>query len=72
MKKLTRDRVVPTIFGQCFLTDFRDNRFRLAFFPEVRQQQQHPGQLNAKASFIVLGRQPACWWLTSGGVWLCL
>ena len=30
--------------SQHFLTDLRNDRFRLALFPEVRQQQQHSRQ----------------------------
>ena len=30
--------------GQHFLTDLRDHRFRLAFFPNVGQQQEQPRQ----------------------------
>ena len=35
MKKLTRERVVPIISAEHFLTDLRNDRFRLAFFPEM-------------------------------------
>jgi hypothetical protein len=31
-------------FGQHFLTDLRNDRFRLPFFPEMGHQEQHPRQ----------------------------
>ena len=34
----------PDHLGERFLTDLRNDRLRLAFFPEVRQQQEDPRQ----------------------------
>jgi hypothetical protein len=38
MKKLTRDRVVPTRPANVLLADFRKHCLRFAFLPEVEQQ----------------------------------
>jgi hypothetical protein len=40
MKKLTRDRVVPTRPANVLLADFGNHRLRFAFLPEVGQQQK--------------------------------
>ena len=42
MKKLTRDRVVPTISDESFLTNLRDYDLGHAFLSEMSKQEQNP------------------------------
>ena len=44
MKKLTRDRVVPTISASVSCDSFGTHVLRLVFLAVARQQQQRPGQ----------------------------
>ena len=44
MKKLTLERVVPTISASVSWLIFGNHQFGFAFLPEIGQQQQHPRQ----------------------------
>src|SRR5260370_8433230 len=44
MKKLTRDRVVPIISRQRFLTERSHDRLRSAFLAEIRKQKKKSGE----------------------------
>jgi hypothetical protein len=44
MKRLTRERVVPTIFCKRLLTDLRDDRLRRSLLAEIHQQEKQPCQ----------------------------
>ena len=44
MKKLTRDRVVPTIFAQRLLTDLRNHRFGNPFLAKMSEHKKDAGQ----------------------------